>query len=83
MVGLRSEVKKAFCGYRMMTPVLRSKLKGWGFVILRNKRHIVLCYGTENDSSRVVISCTASDWRTGLNVASKIIRLLGMRQGTP
>ncbi len=76
MACRRSAIKNAFRGYRTMTPVLRSKLKEWGFTVIRTKRHIILRYDTGKDAAHIVISQTASDSRTGNNISSRIARIL-------
>jgi hypothetical protein len=75
--NLRYDIKVMFKGYRSMTKSLRHRLKGLGFSIYEDGAHYKLFYS--DDTSRFyTLSKTASDYRTGKNFASQLIRGLNI-----
>ena len=71
--NIRNELKAMFKGYRVMTKSMRHRLKNLGFYISEDGKHYKIFYG--NDMRHpYVLSKTASDYRTGRNFVSCLLR---------
>ena len=68
----KSHLKAIFRGYRRMTPGLKSELEKMGFIVENGGKHIRIRYGPK----KTALSMTPSDYRTGLNTAMQLSRML-------
>ena len=68
----RSHLKAIFRQYRRMTPGLKSELEKMGFIVETGGKHIKIRYGPK----KAALSVTPSDYRTGLNTAMQLSRML-------
>lgn len=67
---LNVKLKRIFKGRQTITPRMKAQLESLGFSVLRKKKHIVIAYGKRQFS----VSKTPSDYRSGLNLVTTIIR---------
>ena len=65
-------VRQLFKGYKKMTHSLQKELKAIGIRVEYGKKHIKLFY---NDKL-FICSCSGSDYRSGMNLASAICRVI-------
>jgi len=63
-------IKQLFKGYKKMTHNLQQRLEEIGIRVEYGKKHIKLFY---NDKL-FICSCSGSDYRSGMNLASAICR---------
>ncbi len=67
----REKLKALLRDYRHMNSKIRQGLKDLGFKVKIGRTHIKIYYG--NDTMHpVTVSVSASDWRTGLNMAHQL-----------
>lgn len=74
---LRNKIKSLFKGYRVMTKAMRRELKSLGFSINEDGKHYKIFY-SDNKTKFYTLSKTASDFRSGRNFASDLIRGLNI-----
>ena len=67
---IRIELKRIFIGYRTMTKLLRKKLKKIGLIVEEGSKHYKLL--TLYKQYVCTIAKTASDFRSGYNIAHNI-----------
>lgn len=68
--NIKLELKKIFIGYRTMKKTMRKKLKEIGLIVKEGSKHykiVTLC-----EKYVCTISKTASDFRSGYNIAHNI-----------
>lgn len=68
----KKHIKKLFKGYKKMNRDIEVKLEALGFEIEYTKKHIKLCY----DGKIFICPSTASDFRSGMNLATIICRTI-------
>lgn len=66
----KQAIKKLLKGYRRITQSMEGELRELGIRVERTKNHVKLYC----DGRMYTTSATASDWRTGANLASLICR---------
>lgn len=72
--ALEEEIKCLFRGYRKMTGKLQKQLLELGIQIEHKKKHYVL--KLDGASQIFICPCSASDSRSGLNLANELIRAI-------
>lgn len=71
---LYRKLKALLAGYRHMTASLKRRLNDLGFQVVAGRKHLKI-YWQFNRSRCCVISKTASDYKAGRNMASKLYHL--------
>lgn len=71
----REQLKSLLRGYRHMTNSLKKGLKRLGFEVETGRTHYKLYYGGDRSRS-FTLSVSASDARTGLNMAHQLAKAL-------
>lgn len=72
----KEKIKGLFKGYRRMSAAMERELEALGFCVVRTRKHIrIYCNG-----KRITAPTSASDWRSGPNLASVICRELEKMQ---
>lgn len=71
---LHQTLKALLAGYRHMTASLKRRLNDLGFQVVAGRKHIKI-YWRFNRSRCCVISKTASDYKAGRNMASRLYQL--------
>lgn len=72
---LKERLKNLLRGYKHMNNRTRQGLKELGFRIKSGRTHIKIFYG-DDMTHAVTVSVSASDWRTGLNMAQQLATIL-------
>ncbi len=67
----RAKIKELFRGYRHMTRSIRQGLYNLGFRVKIGRKHIKIYYGN-NQTKPFIVSVSASDHRSGLNIARQL-----------
>ena len=65
-----NEIKKIFKGYKKMNRDMEKKLEDLGFEVEHTKKHIKIFY----EGKLFTCPSTASDFRSGMNLATVICR---------
>lgn len=73
---MKSNLKNILCGYRVFNASTAKKFKDLGFIVLRDKKHIILIYEINGKSFEFSMSKTASDFRAGYKQAGVIFRAI-------
>ena len=68
-------LRSAFRGYRRLTPALLKTLQSFDLMVISDRNHYKI-KRMDGIGGNVTLSKTASDWRSGLNVSTQLIRLL-------
>lgn len=67
----KEKLKQLLRGYKHMNASIKHGLQELGFRVETSRTHIKIYYG--NDTIRpFTVSVSASDWRTGLNMAHQL-----------
>lgn len=75
--GFYTTLKRLLYGYRRMTSGLRRHLTKLGFTIITGRKHLKIYWGT-NWSRCCVVSKTASDCKSGKNIAAELYRMANL-----
>lgn len=70
----RNRLKKVFTGYRHLTAKIEKQLRELGFNIIRHNKHIMLSLVYNQHYFQFALSVTASDYRTGDVMVTKIMK---------
>lgn len=70
--GKKKHIKQLFRGYKKMNRDLELKLEALGFKVEHTKKHIKLFY----DDQLFICPSSASDFRSGMNLATIICRAI-------
>lgn len=73
---MREQLKFILCGYSTYNSKMAKGFKELGFIIIRNKKHVILQYYINDKSFVFTLSKTPSDKRAGNNLACTIYRTL-------
>lgn len=71
----RNAIKTMFKGYRVMTKKMCRNLKSLGFSVVENGKHYKIFFDKDL-SHGFILPKTTSDYRTGRNFSSLLIRSL-------
>jgi len=71
----KRELRTLFRGYTRLNKSIISTLESYGLTITQQGKHYKVVRG-DGSPGCVIISKTPSDFRTGLNVCTSLIRLL-------
>lgn len=67
----KQKLKQLLRGYRHMNAHIKNGLQELGFRVKTGRTHIKIYYGNEVNRP-FTVSVSASDWRTGLNMAHQL-----------
>ena len=71
----KENFKNQFKGYKRVTKTMLKTLEGYGLVILCDGKHYKV-HRTDNVGGFVILAKTPSDYRSGLNVCTYLIKLI-------
>ena len=69
-ISYKESLKKIFRDYKRLSPRVEKELRLLGIYVERQRNHVIL----NVNGHLIPISCTGSDKRAGLNIASKVIK---------